>query len=96
MKVMKENEIKVKAMRQIFDHVILCEWSLVDVHRLFDYMWNCLWYRRQFREAQTPETTALARWSRDTADTELSKFMNARCLPPQIRDSVWFLVNMTK
>lgn len=88
--------MKVKAMRLIFDHAILCEWSLVDVHRLFKYMSVCLRSRRDFKKAMTPESTALARWSRHDADEKLSEFMQAYLLPPQIRDSVWFLVNMTK
>lgn len=85
---MTEREMKLRA---VIAWCLACEWSVTDFHFLFSRIYNVLHYRKMWADAKTPETTALAAWSRDDAIEDLHKFMAARCLPDEIRRCVEWL-----
>ena len=86
---MKEYEIKLRA---VIAWCHSCEWSVVDFAMLFRRMQLVIDYHLQWWQAKTPETTALAKWSREDAADELNRFMRARCFPLEIRDAVRWLI----
>ena len=88
--IMSESEIKLRA---VFAWCMACEWSVVDLHMLFSRIYNVIHYRQLWTDAETPEGTALASWSRDLAIDDLHRFMRARCLPDEIRLAVVWLYN---
>ena len=90
---MKEREMKLRA---VIAWCMACEWSVTDFHFLFSRIYNVIHYKKLWRDAATPETTALAAWSRDDAIEELHRFMAARCFPPEIRRAVEWLYDYGK
>lgn len=90
---MKEYEIKLRA---VFAWCMACEWSVGDLYMLFDKLHAVIRYRRDWIDADTPETTALAAWGRDVATEELVAFMRARCFPDEIRMAVLWLAYYQK
>lgn len=89
---MKEYEIKLRA---VFAWCMACEWSVSDLYMLFNKLHAVIHYERIWTDADTPETTALAAWSRDVALEDLVSFMRARCFPDEIRMAVMWLSNHT-
>lgn len=87
---MSDREIKLRA---IFAWCMACEWSVTDLHFLFSRIYNVIHYRRLWTDAETPEGTALAAWSRDEAISDLHEFMKARCFPDEIRLAVIWIYN---
>lgn len=87
---MKEREMKLRA---IIAWCMACEWSVTDFHFLFSRIYNVIHYRRLWTDADTPEGTALAAWSRDDAIKDLHDFMKARAFPDEIRLAVIWLYN---
>lgn len=88
--IMNEKEIKLRA---VFAWCMACGWSVADLYFLFNKVYNVIHYRKLWVDADTPETTALAAWSRDVAIDELHQFMRARCFPDEIRLAVVWLYN---
>ena len=68
---MKEKEIEI-----LTSDFLWLMWSkrlsVRKAHQLLDCVYNVAWYRLQFRRAETPGSTALARWSLDEARNLLS------------------------
>lgn len=87
---MSEYEVKLRA---VFAWCMACEWSVADLYMLFNKLHAVVHYRRIWTDADTPETTALAAWSRDVATEDLVDFMRARCFPDDIRMAVMWLSN---
>lgn len=87
---MNEYMFKLKA---VIGWCLLCDWSVTDFSRLFNLIYNVLHYRQLWANAKTPETTALAAWSRDLAIDDLHEFMKARCFPEGVSDAVIWLCN---
>ena len=87
---MTEREIKLRA---VFAWCMACDWSVTDLHFLFSRMYHVIFYRKSWNDANTPETTALAAWSRDEAINDLGAFMAARAFPDEIRQAVVWLYN---
>ena len=87
---MKEREMKLRA---VIAWCLACEWSVTDFHFLFSRIYNVIHYRQLWTDADTPEGTALASWSRDNAIKDLHAFMKARALPDEIRMAVVWLYN---
>ena len=88
--IMKEYEIKLRAL---FAWCMACEWSVSDLYMLFNKIYDVIHYQQLWANAKTPETTSLAKWSRDIAIDELHRFMRARCFPDEIRKAVIWLYN---
>ena len=86
------NEYQVK-LETVFAWCMACGWTVVDLHQLFSRIYNVVHYRQLWRDADTPETTALAAWSRDIAIDDLHRFMRARCFSSEIRMAVVWLYN---
>lgn len=80
------------AMKDLFGLLIQREKNVVEVSKLFSAMNVCIRARRDFQRSETPESEALARWSMDRADTELSTLMRAWCLLEGERDIIRSLV----
>lgn len=87
---MTEREMKLRAVIAWF---LACEWSVTDFHFLFGRIYNVIHYRRLWTDADTPEGTALAAWSRDDAIKDLHDFMRTRAFPDEIRMTVVWLYN---
>lgn len=87
---MTEREMKLRA---VIAWCLACEWSVTDFHFLFSRIYNVIHYRRLWTDADTPEGTALAAWSRDDAIKDLHDFMKARAFPDEIRRAVIWLYN---
>lgn len=88
--IMSEKEMKLRA---VFAWCMACEWSVTDLHFLFSRIYDVIHKRRLWTDADTPEGTALAAWSRDVAIDDLHQFMRARCFPDEIRQAVVWLYN---
>lgn len=88
--IMSEREIKLRA---IFAWCMACEWSVADLYFLFSKIYYVISYRKAWTDASTPESTALAAWSRDVAIRDLHEFMKVRCFPDEIRMAVIWLYN---
>ena len=54
--------------------------NVVEVHKLFDLMFNCIWYRRMYDKADSFEDKKKILTSIEIADSELKKLMKAWCL----------------
>ena len=89
---MKEYEWK---LRSVWSYCLEREWSVVDLHMLFSRIYNVVHYRRLWTDADTPEGTSLAAWSRDEAYKDLSGFIHARCFPDDVRRAVLWLAEHT-
>lgn len=90
---MNEYEMKLRA---VFAWCHTCEWSVIDFAMLLRKVQIVIEYHRKWKEAKTPETTALALWSRDDAQDELNRFMRARCFPDEIKKAVIWLIEYHK
>lgn len=82
-------------MRCLYQVLLNRQKNIVEVHKLFGRMFNCIWYRRKLAEAETPEGESLARWSIEDADKELSEIMSAWCLLDSDKNLIWSLVRRT-
>ena len=90
---MSDYEIKLRA---VFQWCMSCEWSVADLNMLFSRIYNIWHYRLLWLNADTPENTALAAWSRDEAYKDLSNFCHARCFPDEIRIAVFWLAEHSR
>lgn len=79
-------------MRCLFEVLLNRKKNVVEVHKLFDRMFNCIWYRRQLEKSETPESESLARWSIEDADKDLRSLMHAWCLLDSDKNLIWSLV----
>lgn len=79
-------------MQCLFQLLLNREKDVVEVHKLFDLMYNCIWYRRQLHASKTPESESLARWSIELADTDLRELIRVWCLADSDRSLIWSLV----
>ena len=79
-------------IRCLFKLLLDRQKNVVEVHKLFGRMFNCIWYRRKLAEAETPEGDSLARWSIKDADNELQEIMSAWCLLEGDKALIWSLV----
>lgn len=79
-------------MRDLFRLLLDRQKDVVEVHKLFGRMFNCIWYRRKLAESETPESESLARWSIQDADNDLRSLMQAWCLLEGDKNLIWSLV----
>ena len=69
--------------------------SIDCIHGLFSRIYNVIHYRRLWLNADTPEQTALAAWSRDDAIEDLASFVRIRKFPSYIAEYVEWLSTHT-
>lgn len=69
--------------------------NVVEAHKLFERMNDCILSRRRFEKSETPESEALARWSIERAENELRELMRAWCLLDTERNLILSLVRRT-
>lgn len=67
-------------MQCLFQLLLNHDKNVVEVHKLFGRMFNCIWYRRKFELADSFEDKKKILASIDIADSELVELMKAWCL----------------
>ena len=90
-----DNIIYQADMKCLFAILLQRGKNVVEVHKLLGRMFNCIWYRRKLKEAETHEGRALARWSINDADNELDALMAAWCLSDDDRSLIRQLVKLS-
>lgn len=84
-----------KRLDVVLDYCRDSDMSVDDIYRLFSRLYNVIHYRRCWRDADTPEQTALAAWSRNEAVENLASFMHVHKFPSYIREYVHWLSSHT-
>lgn len=56
---------------ELYDLLSVKSVDILLARKLFDAVYNVIWYRYQLRTAKTPETASLAKWSLGDAQDEL-------------------------
>lgn len=79
-------------MKCLFQLLLNRQKDVVEVHKLLGRMFNCIFYRREFHKAETPESESIARWNMQDADNNLSELMRAWCLLDSDKALIWSLV----
>ncbi len=74
---MKNEEIIQIKTRELYHLLVIKDVDILFAHRLLSQVFNVIWYRHQIQTAETPEGTALARWSVESAREELNKTLSS-------------------
>ena len=67
------------------------DYDIVEISNCIKYVRDVVFYRRQWTNAETPETTALAAWGRDDAINRLYECMRAHCFSDEMKSAVKYL-----
>lgn len=67
-------------MQCLFQLLLNHDKNVVEVHKLLGRMFNCIWYRRKFKQADRLDDKMEILASIDVADSELNELMKAWCL----------------
>ena len=67
-------------MQCLFQLLLKRDKNVVEVHKLLGRMFNCIWYRRKFEQADRLDDKMVILASIDVADSELVELMKAWCL----------------
>lgn len=88
---MEQNEFYNDCLKTLFRGMMERDYDILEVTKCLKYVSAVVFYRRQWTNAQTPETTALAAWNRDDAITELNEYMHAHCFSDEMKSAVKYL-----
>lgn len=82
-------------MQCLFQLLLNRDKNVVEVHKLLDRMFNCIWYRRQYETADSIDDKKKILASIDVADSELVELMKAWCLCIRDMNLILSLVRQT-
>lgn len=68
-----------------------CEWVLNDYYYLFGLMFNYNHFEKMRLSANSDEIAECAEKSRDETLNEILNFMDAHCIPANIRRDIWYV-----
>lgn len=88
---MEQNEFYNACLMTLFRGMMERDYDILEVNNCIKYVSAVVFYRRQWTNAQTPETTALAAWSRDLAITDLYEYMRYHCFSDEMKSAVKYL-----
>lgn len=88
---MEQNEFYNACLKTLFRGMMERDYDIVDIHHCLKYVSAVVFYRRQWTNAQTPETTAIAAWNRDEAITNLVEYMRYHCFTDEMKSAVKYL-----
>lgn len=69
---MDNKEIIQIKTRELYHLLLVKDIDILFAHRLFNQIYNVIWYRHLVQKADTPESTSLARWSLESARDDLN------------------------
>lgn len=88
---MAQNEFYNACLKTLFRGMMERDYDIVEINECIKRIRNVVFYRREWTDAQTPETTALAAWGRDSAITEIYEYMRAHCFSDEMKSAVKYL-----
>ena len=90
----KKEEVVIQAkVQELYALLLVKHVDVIAAHKLLQRIYNVAWYRSQIQTAQTPELTALARWSADSAREELDTLMHSLNLCDVDRHMIRYIAN---
>lgn len=88
---MAHNEFYNACLMTLFRGMMERDYDIVEINNCIKHVRDVVFYRRQWTDAETPETTALAAWGRDEAITKLHGYMHAHCFSDEMKSAVKYL-----
>lgn len=88
---MEQNEFYNACLMTLFRGMMERDYDIVEINNCIKHVRDVVFYRREWTDAQTPETTALAAWNRDDAISELYEYMRAHCFSDEMKSAVKYL-----
>lgn len=88
---MEQNEFYNACLMTLFRGMMERDYDILEINNCIKHVRDVVFYRRQWTDAVTPETTAIAAWFRDDAIERLYGYMCAHCFSDEMKSAVKYL-----